>query len=90
MFTQETEKLKKELISEEELKSAIEHVKGQFIMDHQSNSRQSWYLGWFEMQGLGWEYDQSYPKLLDKVTAQDILKVSQTYLNPAWGVRVGN
>jgi predicted Zn-dependent peptidase len=90
LFTQETKKLKKEIISDEELQAAIEHVKGQFIMDHQSNSRQSWYLGWFESQGMGWEYDQSYPKLLDKVTAQDVLKVSKTYFNPVWGIRVGN
>jgi zinc protease len=90
LFTQETQKLKTEMISREELQAAIEHVKGQFIMDHQSNTRQSWYLGWFEIQGLGWEYDQSYPKLLEKVTEENILKVSKTYLKPVWGIRVGN
>ncbi len=67
-------------VSEEELKTAKEKIIGNFLLEHQTRSKQSWYLGWFETIGLGYEMDQKYPELIDKVSINDIKEAWERYI----------
>lgn len=66
-------------VSPEELKSAKQALKGRFLMGHETNAAQGRYLGSYELLGLGYQYDQTYPGLIDKVTAEDIQRVARKY-----------
>jgi predicted Zn-dependent peptidase len=59
-------------IGEEELKNTKTYIKGLYIMNRQTVSKQSYYYGWREIVGQGWEYDNEYLKLIEKITAQNI------------------
>lgn len=67
-------------IDNKRLNEIKEYIKGTYLLEHQSISRQSWYLGWWEILGKGCEYDSRYVDDLLKITPEDILKVSQKYL----------
>ncbi len=69
-----------ESISDEELKTAKEKIIGNFLLEHQTRAKQSWYLGWFETIGLGYEMDQRYPDYINKVTKTDILETWKRYI----------
>jgi predicted Zn-dependent peptidase len=68
-----------EPVSPEELKNAKQALKGSFLMSHETNASQGRYLGSFELLGLGYQYGQTYPGLIDKVTAEDIQRVARKY-----------
>jgi len=67
-------------VSNEELKTAKEKIIGSFLLDHQTRARQSWYLGWFETIGLGYEMDKKYTDYINKVKKGDILEAYKKYL----------
>jgi predicted Zn-dependent peptidase len=60
-------------ISEQELKDTKAYIKGLYIMDRQTVSKQSYYYGLREIIGKGYQYDSEFIKELEKVTTQDIL-----------------
>lgn len=76
---EEIEKLKTEPISDDELKRAKNYIIGRYLLDHQTNLRQSWYLGWYELLGLGVKYDELYPQLIEQVTAEEVRQVACKY-----------
>jgi predicted Zn-dependent peptidase len=59
-------------ISADDLESAKRYIRGHFAMDHQTNGRQAWYMGFYELMGKGWAYDAQYPKDVQAVTAADV------------------
>jgi predicted Zn-dependent peptidase len=61
----------------EELESAKRYILGHFAMDHQTNGRLAWYLGFYQMMGKGWRYDAQYPEDVRKVTAEDVHRAAQ-------------
>ncbi|RUM60551.1 MAG: insulinase family protein [Persephonella sp.] len=67
-------------VSEEELKTSKEKIIGSFLLDHQTRAKQSWYLGWFETLGLGYEMDKKYTDYIMKVKESDILDVYNKYI----------
>lgn len=77
----EFQRLTTELVPPEELKSAKQALKGNFLMGHETNASQGRYLGSFELLGLGYQYDQAYPGLIDNVTAEDIQRVARKYFS---------
>ncbi len=76
---EEIEQLKKGLISVEELEGAKNYLKGSFIIDHQTNKKQAWFLGWFELLGISYNYDRRYLRQIEKVTSRDIKEVANSY-----------
>ncbi len=76
----EIESIKSDKVSVQELKRAKTYLNGKFIIDHQSLSRQAWYLGWFETLGLGYKTDYEFKNMVNSVTADDILRVAKKYL----------
>jgi predicted Zn-dependent peptidase len=63
--------------SAEDLESAKRYLCGHFAMDHQTNGKLAWYLGFYEMIGKGWGYDVRYPEEIRKVTADDVHRVAE-------------
>ena len=68
-------------ITEEELKLAKRKIIGDFLLDHQTRLRQAWYLGFFEVMGLGWKTDEEYPERIEKVSLEEVMRAVEKYIN---------
>ena len=77
---QEIERVRKERVSDEDLRRAKNYLLGRYEMDRRTNERQAWYLGFYTVEGVGLEYPASYHRAVEAVTAADVLRVAQTYL----------
>ena len=66
-------------VSETELTETKNYIKGIYLMDHQTITRQAWYAGWWEVMGMGHDYDEKYLATLMAVTAADIKKTANKY-----------
>ncbi len=65
---------------EEEVEVAKRKIVGDWLMDHQTRSRQAWYLGWFETIGLGYQMDALYTEKIKAVSFEEVKKVREKYL----------
>jgi predicted Zn-dependent peptidase len=59
-------------ISEEELKNTKTYIKGLYIMNMQTASKQSYYYGWQKIVGQCCECGNEYLKHVEKITVQNI------------------
>ena len=75
----EIAKLKQMAVSEEELEEAKKCLLGTFIMDHERNKKQAFYLGFYELLGVGYLFDEEYPQKIEAVTSLQIKRVAQRY-----------
>jgi zinc protease len=66
-----------ELITEDDLKVVKRKIKGRYLLDHQTNSQQAWYLGFWEINGMGCDYDLQYIKDLENVSISDLRNVAK-------------
>ncbi len=71
------EELRSSLMPKDELEQTKNYLKGTFLLDHQTNSQRSHYLGWWEVLGLGREFDAAYLAGLDRVTPKDIMRAAK-------------
>ena len=60
-------------VGERELGNTKTYIKGLYTMSRQTVNKQSYYYGWREIVGQGYEYDNKYLKDIEKVTTQNIL-----------------
>jgi predicted Zn-dependent peptidase len=63
-------------ISEAELKDTKAYIKGLHIMNRQTVYSRSYYYGFYEITGKGYQYDVEGIEDIEKVTAQDIINAS--------------
>ncbi len=70
-----------EKLPDTELERTKNYLIGKYLIGHQKNSARAFFLGSYEMLGLGWQIDEEYPRRLKSVTAEDVLEVAQQYLN---------
>ncbi|MFH1613171.1 MAG: pitrilysin family protein [bacterium] len=75
----ELQKIKEEKIGIEELEETKKNLIDSFERNHQNRIKQAWYLGWFEVLDIGYEFDEKYCDLIRKVSIQDIKKVAEKY-----------
>ncbi len=75
----EVNKLKTEFVSDSELQDAKDRLKGGFIVALETNSEKASNTGFFEAFGFGYDFLNTYIKLIDEVTASDIVKVANKY-----------
>ena len=75
----EINRLKIEFVSDTELKSAKDRLKGGFIVALETNAAKAANIGLFETYGFGYNFMNSYTKMIDEVTASDIVRVANKY-----------
>ncbi|MBU6229482.1 MAG: insulinase family protein [Cyanobacteria bacterium REEB459] len=76
----EVERLSHSLLSEAELQAAKNKLLGQYALGKQTNAQLAQILGWYEILGLGVEFDQRFPAQVAAVTALDAQLIAQQYL----------
>lgn len=77
----EVERLKMEFVSDTELQDAKDRLKGGFIIALETNSEKASVVGLFEAMGLGYDFFDTYVNMIDEVSASDIIRVTNKYLN---------
>ena len=69
-------------VSPTELSEAKAYLTGSFPLRMDTNAKMVRLLAAIELYGLGLDFPEKYPKLINQVTAEDVLRVSRTYLKP--------
>lgn len=72
----------------EGIEKAKRYLEGTFFIDHQTYSRVSWYRGWYQYLGVGWEFDKEYPELLKKVSLDDVSSLWEKIKGNIWVLEV--
>jgi zinc protease len=80
---EEIQRFRSEGPTETELARAKAYVLGNLAMDRRTNARHAWYLAFFELVGAGWDYPARYAAAVEAVTAADVARVAQRYLERA-------
>ncbi len=81
LLLSEIEKLKTQFVSDKELKEAKEKIIGNFVISQETNLEKASTLGWFEASGRSFEFKDRYEKIINSVTASDIIEVANRYFN---------
>ena len=81
--------LRESPLPEEELRRARTSLAGGFTLDVRTNARQSLYLALFEMMGVGPDYLDRYPDLVEAVEAGDAQGAARRHLTDPAVVTVG-
>jgi zinc protease len=76
------EDMREGLISKEELEDAKRYLIGSFPIRLDTNSKVANYLTYIEFYNLGIDYFNEFPKKIEKVNREDILRVAKKYLDP--------
>lgn len=77
----EVNRFKLEFVSDSELRDAKERLKGGFVVAMETNSEKASNIGLFEAYGFGYDFLNQYTKMIDEVTASDIIRVANKYFN---------
>ena len=77
----EFELLKKEGITEEELKNAKDKIMGHFILSQETNMDEANLLSWYDVLGLNLKAYDEYKTLINNVSRKDIIEVSNKYFS---------
>ncbi len=79
---QQMERIRKELISEKELEGAKKYLIGSFPMRLDTQGKLVNFLSQVEYYGLGLDYPEKYPSLIQAITREEVLRVAKKYLHP--------
>ncbi|MCP9463971.1 MAG: insulinase family protein [Nitrospira sp.] len=69
-------------VSDQELAEAKAFLIGSFPLRFDTTAKLARLLAQVEFYGLGFEYFSLYPKLIERVTKEDVQRVAKQYLNP--------
>ncbi|HKN88160.1 MAG TPA: pitrilysin family protein [Nitrospiraceae bacterium] len=69
-------------VSDQELSEAKSYLIGSFPLRVDTISKLADVLALVELYGLGLDYFSRYPKLIEQVTKEDVLRVAKQYLHP--------
>jgi zinc protease len=78
----ELERLQREPVLEVELQGAKKFLIGNFPLRYNAQQDFAKFLAQIEFYGLGSDYPQRYAKLINAVSADDILRVAKKYIKP--------
>ncbi|HBH03909.1 MAG TPA: peptidase M16, partial [Candidatus Rokubacteria bacterium] len=56
------------------------YLLGNLALDRRTNARQAWYLAFFEVVGVGWDFPERYARALRAVTAEDVAAAAARWL----------
>ncbi|MBQ2644444.1 insulinase family protein [bacterium] len=82
-FKAEIEKIKTIPVEEQELQDAKNNVIGKRGFYFETNSLISSLTGMYEIQGLGFNYEEKFIETIKNVTSEDIKKCAETYFSRA-------
>ncbi len=74
---QEIERLKTTPLTDEELQVSKNKILGQYALGKQTNGQIAQTYGWYEILGLGLEFDERFPEAISAVTIKDIQTAAQ-------------
>ena len=86
---QEVELLCTTELSAAALQTAKNKIIGQYALGKQTNGHIAQIYGWYEILGLGIEFDQKFPELINNVTATEAITVARKYLQAPYLSLVG-
>ena len=78
----EIRRIQRELVTEKELADAKAYLTGSFPLKMDTYAKIAGMLTSIEIYGLGLDYPQKYPGLINSVTREDIQRVAKKYLHP--------
>jgi len=84
----EVERIRTEPVAPKELETAKKYLVGSFPMRLDTQAKLVQFLMLTEFYGLGPDYVEKYPGLINKVTREDVLRVASLYLDPKGPVTV--
>lgn len=76
----ETERLCQIELTPEELQTTKNKLLGQYALGKQTNAEVAHLYGWYETLGLGIEFDQRFPDLINNISVEMVQKVAKDYL----------
>jgi zinc protease len=79
---QHLELIRKEPVSDKELEGAKKYLIGSFPLRIDTQSKIANFLLLIQYYGLGTDYSEKYPVLIQSVTKEDVLRVAKKYLHP--------
>ena len=85
----ETERLATEGLTPEELTASKSKLLGQYALGKQTNAQIGQLLGWYEILGLGIEFDDTFQAAIRAVTGAEVQAVAQRYLTQPYTVVLG-
>ena len=77
----EVERLRHTLLTADELRAAKNKLLGQYALGKQTNAQLAQLLGWYEVLGLGVEFDQHFQEMTTAVTAEDTKAIAQEFFH---------
>ena len=80
-FDEEIEKIKTNLVGEEELKNAKTNVEGKYEFLEETNLQQACTYAKYGVLGLGFNYTDDIKEQVKSVTSEQILKCAQKYFD---------
>jgi zinc protease len=78
----EISRVVEEPVEIDELDAAKSYLTGSFVFHFQTNAQVAGYLVSAEVHGLGFDYLERYPALVDGVTIQDVLRAARANIDP--------
>jgi len=78
----EIRRIQRELVTEKELADAKAYITGSFPLKMDTYAKIASMLTSVEIYGLGLDFPQKYPSLINSVTREDIQRVAKKYLHP--------
>jgi zinc protease len=85
---EQLKRIQREPVSDEELRVGKAYLLGSLEMDRRTNARQAWYLGFYEVAGVGYEFLDRYIARVRQITAAEVQQAAQRYLSPLSAVVV--
>lgn len=85
----ESERLITERLTPDELATAKNKLLGQYALGKQTNTQIAQLLGWYEVLGLGTDFDQSFQEAIATVTVEEFQATSQDCFLTPYTVQLG-
>jgi zinc protease len=85
----EVDRLRTDSLTLEELQSAKNKILGQYALGKQTNSQIAQIFGWYEMLGLGIDFDTRFQEEISAVTLESVQKAAWQYLTEPYAALVG-
>ncbi|MEY2976311.1 MAG: M16 family metallopeptidase [Prochlorotrichaceae cyanobacterium] len=85
----EVDRLREEPLSEADLHTAKSKLLGQYALGKQTTGQLAQLFGWYEILGLGIEFDQIFPDKIKAISASDLQKIATQYLHTPCSSIVG-